>query len=100
MNTYRHTSAPQRYVLRDAACELAVLADVGRRTSSWLWPATHLHAHGGGGGGLLERGGWELLCTEVPYVVITPWMLEPLGMVAESASHMRVCLEAFHAVAA
>ena len=57
-----------------------------------------LRAHGGGGGHLLEHGGWELLCAKVPCVVVTPWMLEPLGMVAESMSHTRVCLVAFHTV--
>ena len=44
----------------------------------------------------MERRGWELLHTEVPCVVVTLRMLEPLGMVAESVLHMRVCLAAFH----
>ena len=58
----------------------------------------HLRAYGGDGGRLLERGGWELLRTEVPCVVVTPRMLEPSGMAAELASHTRVRLAAFHAV--
>ena len=42
MNTHGRTSALEWYALRDAARELVVLADVGRRTSSRL-PRTSVH---------------------------------------------------------
>ena len=42
MNTYGHTSALEQYVLHDATHELAVLADVGCRMSSWP-PRASMH---------------------------------------------------------